>query len=376
MKSKWPWIVGALVLLVVLFQSLRGAAPTEGQRTAAELAFAPVSIAIAERRDLPVFLKASGRAEARASVTVKSRVDGQVAAILFREGAPVRRGQVLLRMDSAPAQAQLRQAEALIGRDQAQADRLAGESKRNTALFNQGFISQNGLGQTQADLQAARATLKADQASRDASRLQLGFTDVVAPVDGVAGAALLPVGGAAKANDTALVVVNQVRPIYVTFALPESELERVKGALAHATVPVYASVPGSSSSSSGQLAFLDNAVDPSTGTIIAKATFPNDDGRLTPGQFAQVKIPIERLPAAVVVPVAAIESGVDGPFVFVVKADSTVEIRSVRVAAESEGWSAVTTGLRAGERVVTEGQAHLRAGSRVAIAASAAARLP
>jgi multidrug efflux system membrane fusion protein len=253
---------------------------------------------------------------------------------------------------------------------------MAGESQRNTALFEQGFISQNGLGQTRADLQAAKATLKADQASRDAARLQLGFTDVLAPVDGVAGAALLPVGGAAKANDTALVVVNQVRPIYVAFALPESELERVKEALAHAAVPVYATVPGSTLSSGGQLAFLDNTVDPNTGTIIARATFPNDDGRLTPGQFAQVKIPIDRLPKAIVVPVAAIESGVDGPFVFVVKADSTVEIRPVRVAAESEGWSAVTTGLRAGEKVVTDGQAHLRAGSRVAIAASAASRLP
>ncbi|HEY2561698.1 MAG TPA: efflux RND transporter periplasmic adaptor subunit [Caldimonas sp.] len=365
-----------LVLLVVAFQSLRGAAPTERQRTSTEPAATAVSIAIAAQRDLPIFLKASGRAEAKASVTVKSRLDGQVAAILFKEGAPVRRGQVLLRMDSASAEAQLRQAEALIGRDQAQVDRLAGESKRNTALFNQGFISQNGLGQTQADLQAGKATLRADQASRDAARLQLGFTAVVAPLDGVAGAALLPVGGAAKANDTALVVVNQVRPIYVTFALPESELERVKGALAHATVPVYASVPGSTSSSSGQLAFLDNAVDPSTGTILAKATFPNDDGRLTPGQFAEVKIPIERLPAAVVVPVAAIESGVDGPFVFVVKADSTVEIRPVRVAAESEGWSAVTRGLRAGEKVVTDGQPHLRAGSRVATGASAPLRLP
>lgn len=376
MKSRWLWATGVLLLLAVLYQALRGAAPTEGQRTITEPASAAVSIAIAEQRDLPVFLKASGRAEARASVTVKSRLDGQVAAIFFKEGAPVRRGQVLLRMDSAPAQAQLRQAEALIGRDQAQVDRLWGESKRNTALFDQGFISQNGLGQTKADLQAADATLRADQASRDAARLQLGFTDVVAPVDGVAGAILLPVGGAAKANDTALVVVNQVRPIYVTFALPESELERVKGALAGTTVLVYASVPGSTSSSAGQLAFLDNAVDPSTGTIIAKATFPNDDGRLTPGQFAQVKIPIERLSNAIVVPVAAIESGVGGPFVFVVKADSTVEIRQVRVAAESEGWSAVSSGLRAGEKVVTDGQAHLRAGSRVAASASAPPRLP
>ena len=361
--------------------SLRSPSATRAATAAADNAPVPVTVATAERRDLPLVLNASGRAEAKASVTVKSRLDGQVAAILFMEGRPVRKGQVLLRMDPAPGQAQVRQAQALLARDQAQLDRLAAESQRNSALYDQGFISKNGLGQTVADLQAAKATLKADQAAIDTARLQLGFAEVTSPVDGVAGAVLLPVGGAAKANDTALVVVNQVRPIYVSFAIPESELDRVKRAMALGSIAVSASVPGSPAVSHGQLAFLDNTVDPTTGTIIGKASFANDDGQLTPGQFAQVKVPLERIKGALVVPTAAVESGVGGPYVFVVRADATVALRAVKVSAEVDGFSAIAGGLAPGERVVTTGQNHLRVGTRVSMTAasapaSAPARLP
>jgi multidrug efflux system membrane fusion protein len=377
MKLKWPVVIGATALAgILLFQALRSAAPETTLSKATEASAVTVAIATAEQRDLPLLLKASGRAEAKSSVTVKSRLDGQVAAILFTEGGPVHKGQVLLRMDPAPGQAQLRQVEAVLARDQAQLERLTNESQRNTALFEQGFISKNGLGQTQADLQAARATLKADQANLDTARLQLGFTDVTAPVDGVAGAALLPIGGAAKANDTALVIVNQIRPIYVAFAIPESDLERVKGALARGAVDVSASVPGSAAVSAGRLTFLDNAVDAATGTILAKATFANDDARLTPGQFVQVKVPLERLGHVVVVPSTAIESGVDSSYVFVVRADRTVEVRAVKVAAEVDGFDAIASGLAAGEKVVTEGQIHLRAGSRVMSPDGAPPRAP
>jgi len=368
---------GLIVLVAGTLWYARRSTPVPHEVTGAGGAAVLVTVATAERRDLPVVLNASGRAEAKASVTVKSRLDGQVAAILFTEGHPVRKGQVLLRMDTAPAQAQVRQAQALLARDQAQVDRLGAESQRNTALYEQGFISKNGLGQTVADLQAARATLKADQAAIDTARLQLGFAEVTSPVDGVAGAALLPVGGAAKANDTALVVVNQVRPIYVSFAIPESELDRVKRAMALGALAVSASVPGASAVSHGQLAFLDNTVDPTTGTIMGKASFANDDGQLTPGQFAQVKVVLGQIPQALVVPAAAIESGVDGPYVFVVRSDATVALRSVTVVANVDGFSAVATGLAPGEKVVTSGQNHLRVGSRVsATPASAPARLP
>ncbi|HEY4957251.1 MAG TPA: efflux RND transporter periplasmic adaptor subunit [Caldimonas sp.] len=372
---KWALVSAvALAGCFLLWHFVRGTDANDAAAAVAhDTAAVPVVMATAEQRDLPILLKASGRAEAKSSVTVKSRLDGQVAAILFTEGGPVRKGQVLLRMDSAPGKAQFRQVEAVLARDQAQLERLTGESQRNTALFEQGFISKNGLGQSQADLQGAKATLKADQANLDSARLQLGFTDVTSPVDGIAGTALLPVGGAAKANDTALVVINQIRPIYVSFAIPEVDLERVKGALGRGAVPVSASLPGSTTVAEGHLAFLDNAVDPATGTIIAKATFDNGDGRLTPGQYAQVKIPLAYLRQAVVVPVAAVESGVDGPYVFIVRADSTVELRAVTVGAEVDGSVAIASGLHVGDKVVTEGQSHLRAGSRVAVSGAAQA---
>jgi multidrug efflux system membrane fusion protein len=368
MKMKWSLLLAVtLAGCLLLLHFLRGGDANDAAAALAHDAPAvPVVVATAQQRDLAILLKASGRAEAKSSVTVKSRLDGQVAAILFTEGGPVRKGQVLLRMDSAPGQAQLRQVEAVLARDQAQLERITGEAQRNTALFEQGFISKNGLGQSQADLQAAKATLKADQANLDSARLQLGFTDVTSPVDGIAGAILLPVGGAAKANDTALVVINQIRPIYVSFAIPEADLERVKGALAGGVVAVSASLPGSAAVSTGRLAFLDNAVDPTTGTIIAKAAFDNADGRLTPGQYAQVKVPLSYLRQAVVVPAAAVESGVAGPYVFVVRADSTVELRPVEVRAEVDGAVAIASGVRAGDKVVIDGQTHLRAGSRIA----------
>jgi multidrug efflux system membrane fusion protein len=371
MKMKLPLVAGATVLVgIAIYQAWHHAVPVALKTTSAEATSINVSVASAERRDLPILVKASGRAEAKASVTVKSRLDGQVAAILFTEGKAVSRGQVLIRMDPAPSAANLRQTKALVARDEAQLEKLVNDFQRNTALFDQGFISKSGLGQTQADLHAAQATLKADQANVDTARLQLEFTNVVSPVDGIAGAALLPAGGSAKANDTALVVVNQVQPIYVSFSVPEIELARLKHAMAKGIVPVTTSVPGSGADLSGKLVFIDNAVDPTTGAILAKASFANDNGELTPGQFAVVKIPVDRLSSAIVVPARAVESGLTGPFVFVMKLDSTVEIRQITVVAEVDGFSAVSSGLAPGERVVTDGQAHLRAGSRVNLASA------
>jgi multidrug efflux system membrane fusion protein len=373
MHLKWPALLAGTVAVAVVavFVQSRSKVPQAVPDGDAQSQVVTVSVATVERRDLPIVIRASGRAEAKASVTVKSRLDGQVAAILFTEGGVVRKGQVLVRMDAAPAQAQLRQSSALLARDRAQLEKLQADRDRNTELFHQGFISKSGLGQTEADFRSAEATLKADQASIDSARLQLEFTNVLAPMDGVAGVALLPIGGAAKANDTPLVVVNQVTPIHVAFAVPEGELGRVKAAMARGPVEVVATVPGASTISIGRLEFLDNAVDASTGTIMARALFANSDRLLTPGQYAEVTITLGHRPGSLVVPVAALESGVDGPFVFVVRADSTVEIRAVKTGESSEGFAPVTSGLAVGERVVTDGQARLRAGSAVRIAPTA-----
>ncbi len=374
MNVKWLLLAGVLSATALAFNFSRPTAHPEASPAFPGTAEAfIVSIATAQRRDLPIVIKASGRAEAKASVTVKSRLDGQVAAILFTEGSTVRKGQVLVRMDSGPAQAQLRQMAALLARDRAQLEKLQADRVRNTELFQQGFISKSGLGQTEADFHSAQATLKADQAGIDNAQLQLNFTNVLAPVDGIAGAALLPVGGAAKANDTALVVVNQVTPIRIAFALPEGDLERVKSAMAGAPAQVVATIPGTAAAVTGHLEFLDNAVDAATGTIMAHALFTNADRTLTPGQYTEVRITLGHRSGAVVVPLTALESGVDGSFVFVVKADSTVEVRPVKTELQSDGLVAIASGLAVGERVVTDGQSRLRAGSPVRVAPTAIA---
>jgi multidrug efflux system membrane fusion protein len=369
MKLRAALVAGIAVIAVIgaIVFSRGGSSRTPQLLEDAPAPAIPVSVATVLEVDLPIVVTASGRAEAKASITVKSRLDGQVARILFSEGGLVRKGQILLRMDAEPAQAQLRQSSALLARDRAQLEKLQADRDRNTELFRQGFISKSGLGQTEADYRSAQATLKADQANIDSARLQLAFTDVVAPVDGVAGVALLPVGGAAKANDTALVVINQVTPIRVAFPLPESELPRIKSAMARGPVEVIARVPGASATSNGRIYFIDNAVDSSTGTIMARALFDNVDRLLTPGQYVEVKVTLGHHPQSLVMPAAALESGVDGPFVFVVRPDSTVAIRAVKAGAPAEGVVAVSSGLASGDKVVVEGQARLRAGSPVRV---------
>ena len=326
-----------------------------------------VTVAAVQRGDLPLVFDAVGRAEAKASVQVKSRVDGQIAEVAFQEGRAVRKGQLLFRLDPAVLEAQVRQAEGVLARDQAQLAKQRADEQRNQALARQGFISPSGLAQTQADLQAAQATLNADRAALDNARLQLGYSRITAPLDGIAGATQVPIGSAARANDTTLVVINQVQPIYVTFAVPEPQLAALKGAMLRGPVVVAVQVSGDGRAIAGTLAFIDNAVDPTTGSITAKALFGNDDLSLTPGQFARATVQVGLLKQVMTIPSQAVESGVDGPYAFVVMPDSTVRIRKLKVAAQSEG-RAVVDGLSEGERVVTSGQARLRDKTPVSIA--------
>jgi multidrug efflux system membrane fusion protein len=347
----------------------RAAAPAGDPTPAAPV---NVTVAIATVGDVPLVFSASGRVEARASVQVKARIDGQVADVSFREGSPVRKGQLLFQLDRAVLEAQARQAEGVIARDEAQLAKLRSDRERNEALARQGFISPSGLAQTEADAQAAQATLNADRAARDSTRLQLAFSRVVAPVDGIAGIVQVPIGGTVKANDTTLVVVNQVQPVYVSFAVPEPQLAPLREALQRGPVPVSAAVTGASQPSTGQLAFIDNAVDPTSGSIMAKALFDNRELSLTPGQFAQATVQLGVVRQVLRVPEQAIESGIDGPFAFAVTSLSTVEIRPLKTGLQSGGQIVVTGGLAPGDRVVTSNQARLRDKSPVAVVDGAA----
>ena len=366
------WSVTLFCVVLIAIAWLRSTRANSAEKAAAPEAPTAVTVDTVQRRDLAVTTDAVGRAEAKTSVSITSRVDGQVAEVDFQEGRPVRRGQLLLRMDSAALDAQRRQAEGVVARDQAQLARLSADFARNRSLSTQGFISQGALSQSDADLKAMQATLKSDEAALDDARLQVEFTRIVAPIDGVAGALQLPRGGGAKANTTTLLVINQVDPVYVTFSLPEGELAPLKQALARGDVPVSATIEGLSAPIAGRVAFVDNAVDATTGAITVKAIFSNPAGLVTPGQFARVSVRVGQLDGMLCVPASAVESGVDGTYLFVLKPDSTVAIRKIEVGIEAAGYRVVRSGVAAGERVVTGGQARLHNQARVTIQAAPA----
>lgn len=328
----------------------------------------PVLTAKAEVRNVSLTLDLTGRAEAFESVSLKARVDGQVQEVRFAEGRHVAQGEVLLQLDPADYAARARQAEATLARDQAQLVKAQADVERAVSLKSKGFLSDAGVDTARAAANGASATVQADQAALDLARLQLGYTTVRAPFDGIIGARLVFPGTAAKANDTILAVVNRVRPIFVTFSVPEKYLPRLRARMKGQGEPVTITVPGDKTAMAGSLRFLDNAVDTTTGTVQMKAQLANDGERLSPGQFVDVALDIETLAQVITVPTEAIQQGPDGSFVYVVKADLTVEARAVTLAATQHGLAAVKSGLAAGEVVVTDGQLRLVPGAAVRLA--------
>lgn len=325
----------------------------------------PVVIAPVETRSVPVKLNLVGRAEAFSSVTLRARADGQVVQTYYTPGMHVRRGQVMVRLDSRAIQAQVQQGEANLARDRAQLDKAKSDLARYTDLLAKGFISPAQLETYRATVDTLDATVKADIASLELLRVQLTYTTIEAPMDGVAGAVLVFPGGGVKANDTPLVVINQLRPLYVTFAVPETQLREVNRDRLAERLRVDARIPGPGSEPvSGQLVFVDNAVDSTTGTIQMKARFDNANERLTPGQFVEVSMTLRNIDDALVIPNEALQTGPEGTYVYVAKTDQTVEVRKVQTRPADSQRLIVLQGLGAGEKVVTDGQVRLTPGSR------------
>lgn len=325
----------------------------------------PVLIAKAALRDVPITLELTGRAEAFESVSLKARVDGQVQAVLFNEGRHVAQGEVLLRLDPADYEARLRQAEAALARDQAQFVKAQADVERALSLKAKGFLSDAGVDTARAAAAGAEATVKADRAALDLARLQLGYTTVRAPFDGIVGARLVFPGTAVKANDTTLAVVNRVRPILVTFSVPEKYLPQLRAAARGKQEAIKVSVPGDKTAMTGTIRFVDNAVDTTTGTVQLKAQLANQGEKLSPGQFVDVSLAIEMLKGATTIPAEAVQQGPDGSFVYVVRDDLSVELRKLVLTATQRGLATVKEGLKPGETVVTDGQLRLVPGAKV-----------
>ena len=353
----------ALLLISVLIL----AACSEGNaKKKSEPPPVPVTTAKATERSIPVTLRVVGRAEAYESVVLKARVDGQVAAVLFTEGQHVKQGDVLIRLDPTDFSARLQQAEATAARDEALIAKSRADTSRYTALKDRNFVSEEKVNDIRTNEAAAAANLRASRAAAEVLRLQLSYATIRAPFTGVVGARLVFPGSAVKINDTTLAVVNRVRPLLVSFSVPEKHLPRLRSAMKAGGMKVDISLPGDTSQHiDGEVRFLDNAVDTATGTILMKATVANDDEKLTPGQFLNVILLLDTLVDAVTVPNEAVQQGADGNFTYVVKDDNSVEIRKIEIAASDEGVTAIRAGLKAGETVVTDGQLRLAPGVKV-----------
>lgn len=332
----------------------------------------PVTTAQAQPGDIPVLLDMVGRAEAYESVTLKSRLDGQVASVAYTEGQPVKAGQLLLQLDPADYQARLLQAEANVARAEVQLAKAKADFERYTSLKARGFISEEKLNEVRTTEAAAHATLKADRAALELARLQLSYTSIKAPFAGIVGARLVFPGSAVKINDTALAVVNRVAPLYVSFALPEKHLGNVRQAMNKGALKVNVGLPGRKDEwIPGSARFIDNAVDAATGTIQMKAILENKDGKLVPGQFLNVSLALEKIQGAVLIPNEAVQQGQNGNFLYVVKAENTVEPRQIEVSTSVKGQSAIAKGLAAGETVVLDGQLRLAPGAKISVKTTA-----
>ncbi|UPG90803.1 efflux RND transporter periplasmic adaptor subunit [Luteibacter aegosomaticola] len=338
--------------------------PTKG----ASPAGTPVNTAVATRGEIDLSLKIIGRAEAYSTVNIRSRVNGQLETLAFTPGAHVKKGALLAQVDPRPLKAALDEAQGKVASDQAQLTKAEADLARYQNMLGKGFVSRADFDLYKANLGVARAALESDRAAARAAQVQLDFTTISAPFDGVTGAPLAYPGATLTADTTDIVVLNEVDPIRVAFAIPEDSLSAVRASQRRGALPVEAKIPGDNGEPmKGELEFVDNAVDATTGTIVLKGRFANADGRLTPGQFAQVTLPTTRLADAVSIPVIALQSSTSGTFVFVVKPDQTVEQRTVTTGASTAARVVIDKGLAEGERVVTEGQMLLVDGARVRI---------
>ena len=384
----------------------------------------PVTVATAIQKDVPVQLRVIGKVEAYSTVAIRSLVEGELGKVYFTEGQDVQKDQLLVSIDARPFEARLRQAEANLQRDQAvvrqaeanltrdlaqinqaeanlaknlaQAKNAEEQAKRYAFLAEKGYVAkeqydqvrtnsesltatvqadraaienaQATLGANKAALENARAAVRGSEAAVETTRIQLGYCSLRAPLSGRTGSLLVQQGNIIKANDVPIVVINQITPIYVTFAVPEQNLPEIKKHMMAGALKTEAVIPGDEKPpEQGVLTFVDNTVDTATGTIKLKGTFENKEKRLWPGQFVNVVLRLTTRPNAILVPSPAIQTGQEGPYVFVVKPDLTVESRAVAVDQSLDNLSVVAKGLQPGETVVTDGHLRLVPGGKVEV---------
>jgi multidrug efflux system membrane fusion protein len=330
----------------------------------------PVLVATAARKTMAIQLRAVGNVEAFSTVSVKSQITGVLTQAHFKEGQNVKKAQLLFTIDPRPLEAALKQGEANLARDVAQLQNAREQARRYAELFKKQYVSQEQYEQIRTNADALEAVVEADRAAVENAKVQLSYCYIYSPIDGQAGSLLVNEGNLVRVNDaTPLVVINQVTPINVTFSVPEQNLADIRR---HMSTTGSLKVDARFQSDEerpeqGNLAFIDNTVDRTTGTIKLKAEFKNADRRLWPGQFVNVALTLSTQSDAVVVPSEAVQVGQEGQHVFVVKSDNSVEVRPVVVARTDQGEAVIANGLQPGEQIVREGQFLLGPGSRIEV---------
>lgn len=356
-----------LILVPVTMIALLSGCTTRTVQTAPIFA-ARVTVAKAVQKTVPINLTAIGSADAFTSVSIKAQVNALMQQVHIKEGQFVKKGDLLFTLDARPFEAALAQAQGTLAHDKAQAELDRVEAERYEALYKAGVTAKETLDQMQANYIAEQAAVRADEAAVQAAQLQVDYCQIYAPTDGRLGAIQVYPGNIVKQNDVpVLIVINQITPIFVDFAVPEQYFAPIEKFMDKGTLQVEATPYGDTKPEIGTLTFVDNSVDNTTGTIKLKAKFENTDHRLWPGQFSTVLLRLAEDENATVVPSQAVQTGAKGDFIYVVKSDMTAEQRPVKVARTIGGDAVISSGIVPGETVVTDGQLRLIPGIKVEI---------
>jgi len=334
----------------------------------------PVVAAKVEQRDVPVQVRAIGTTEAYSTVSVKTQITGELTGVFFKEGDDVQKGQLLFTLDKRPLEAEVRTAEGTLAKDEAQAANALSEQRRYEALMKSGVVSSQEYDRVASNAVSLEAVVRADKGTLENAKVQLVYASIYSPINGRTGNLIVHQGNMIKANDVpALVMINQVEPIYVTFTVPQQYLAEVKQYARNGNLLVQAVIPNDPRGAvSGKLSFIDNMVDSTTGTIKLKGMFVNRDRRLWPGQFVDAYLTLRTQANALVIPSQAVQNGQQGTYVYVIKDDSTVEARTIATGDTQAGQTIVQKGLAAGEQIVTDGQLRLVPGAKVQVKEAAA----